>query len=189
MGFNEEEVRRAADLKSWIESRIAELQQEIDRLKEMLLVVDGVLRKASFKAAAELAVGPPTPAPPQPVEVEEFQEVRPLKRAKDGYLLANAYISSSSIAIVPASDVRLDTTTPPFRSFFINRILEGMKAKDVEYVSQGKLKASEMLNYEVEDEGGVIKKIKISNYRDKSRLSEILSTAIWVFTRMLEKQV
>ncbi|HYX71897.1 MAG TPA: hypothetical protein VE732_03945, partial [Nitrososphaera sp.] len=86
---------------------------------------------------------------------------------------------------------------PPFKSFFLNRILEGMKSKDAEKVSQGSLRESDALNYNVEEErdigandgggSGTIKRIVINKYREKDRLQEIFNTSAWVFTRMLEK--
>jgi len=194
MSFTEEEVKRAAELRLWIEAKIAELEGEIEKLREALAVIDSILRTTSFKVASELT--------PQPIAKEEsdtiiaeglkppeeeFKEVRALKRAKDGYLLGNAYVSSSKLVIIPASDVVLEVSMPPFRSFFINRILEGMKNKDQESLSQGKIKSEEILNYIIEEENNVIKKITIENYRDKNRLNEIMNTASWAFTRMLEK--
>ena len=91
------------------------------------------------------------------------------------------------MTIVPASGVQLSANTPPFRSFFLTRILDGMKGKDAEKVSQGAIKESDALSYWVDEDGGNIKKIVISNYRDKERLQEIFNTSAWVFTRMLEK--
>lgn len=192
LSFTEEEVRKAAELKIWAESRLAELQAEIDRLREVLVIVDGVLRRTSFKTAAEIAPmssAPSVERPPKPIEIvaDDFQEVRPLKRSKDGHLLANALVTTNSVTIVPAGG-EMNVSTPPFKSFFLNRILEGMKTKDSEYLKQEKLKPEEAINYSVEDESGVIKKIVINNYRDKNRLNEIISTAIWVFTRMIEKK-
>lgn len=194
MSFTEEEIKRAADLRLWIETRIAELEGEIGKLKEVLAIIDSILRTTSFKVALDLAPRPIAKEesavivaeklkPPE----EEFKEVRQLKRSKDGYLLGNAYISNSKLVIIPASDVRLEVSTPPFKSFFINRILEGMKNKDQENLSQGKIKSEDIINYSVEEENNVIKKITIENYRDKNRLNEIINTVIWAFTRMLEK--
>jgi hypothetical protein len=103
-------------------------------------------------------------------------------------LLAEAQVSPDSVTIIPSPGVDLNANTPPFKSFFINRILEGMKTKDAERAGQGALKQSEILSYEVqEDNGGAIKKITINNYREKERLNEIFNTSAWVFTRMLEK--
>ena len=114
--------------------------------------------------------------------------IRPLKRAKDDFLLANAEVSPDAVVIVPSSGVSVNANIPPFKSFFLNRILEGMKSKDAEKVNQGVLRESDALNYKVEeDDGGIIKCIVINNYRDKDRLQEIFNTSTWVITRMLEK--
>jgi hypothetical protein len=111
------------------------------------------------------------------------RDIRPLKRAKDDFWLANAEISANAVVIVPAPGVDLNVNTPPFKSFFLNRILDGMKNKDA---NQG-IKEPEALNYKVEDENGTVKRIVINNYREKERLQEIFNTSSWVFTRMLEK--
>lgn len=114
--------------------------------------------------------------------------IKPLKRAKDDFLLANAEVSPDAVVIVPASGVNVNANIPPFKSFFLNRILEGMKNKDAEKVKQGSLRESDALNYKVEeDDSSMIKSIVINNYRDKDRLQEIFNTSTWVITRMLEK--
>ncbi len=192
MDLTEEEIKRAAETKQWVESKISELEGETERLRGVLVILDAVLRKTSFQPAAAIPkeAKPEEAAPPQPTPVAataEFKEVRPLKRSKDGMLLANGYVSEASVALVPVSDVALKVSTPPFDSFFLNRILEGMKGKDLENVSGGRLKENEVLNYTVEEENEVIKKIVINNYRDQSRLTEIFNTSVWTFARMLEK--
>ena len=62
-----------------------------------------------------------------------------------------------------------------------------MKTKDVEKVNHGQIKESESLNYQVDDDNGLIKNILINNYREKERINEIFNTSTWVFTRMIEK--
>src|ERR687889_1039145 len=121
---------------------------------------------------------------------DDSRNIKPLKRAKDDFLLANAEISSDAVVLVPATGINLNVNTPPFKSFFLNRILEGMKSKDAEKVSQGALGESDALNYRVEEDddgSGGIKRIVINKYREKDRLQEIFNTSAWVFTRMLEK--
>jgi hypothetical protein len=124
----------------------------------------------------------------EPQATDEAKEFRPLKRVKDNLLLANAELLPNSLEIVPAEGIILNVNTPPFRSFFLNRILEGMKTKDAEKVSQKQIKDTESLTYQVEeDNNGSIKKIIIINYRENERLHEIFNTSTWVFTRMIEK--
>jgi hypothetical protein len=198
-GYSEDEIRRAADIREWLIKQISDKQEEVERLRTVLTIIDNLLKQGSFKAAASIgfaAAGTATaqvqasrqiatarqqPAPT--LGASDSRDIRPLKRAKDDFWLANAELSSNAIIIVPAPGVNLKVDTPPFKSFFLNRILEGMKVKDT---SQG-MKELDALNYKVEEDNGAIKRIVINNYRDKDRLQEIFNTSSWVFTRMLEK--
>ena len=115
-------------------------------------------------------------------------EIRSLKRAKDNLLISNAEYTPAFVRIALTDDVNLNINTPPFKTFFLNRILEGMKTKDKEKVQKGELGESEIIDYKVDnDEDGKINSVMISNYRERERLNEIFNTATWVFTRMLEK--
>jgi hypothetical protein len=91
------------------------------------------------------------------------------------------------VSIEPKEGVALKQTTPPFKSFLIGKILQGMKTKDEEMVRAGKLSKGLVLRFDVEESNGVLGKLVVENYRDKSRLNEILSTVSWTFSRMLEK--
>jgi hypothetical protein len=246
-GYSEEDIRRAAEIREWLIKEISDRQEEVERLRTTLSIIDNLLKQGSFKAAANLgfaaAATTPTPAGPttssttaqiqqqtsqtaapspqqqSPAAKRQQQQtgaaastlrttadngisgsgddsrnIKPLKRVKDDFLLANAEISQDAVVIVPAPGVNLNANTPPFKSFFLNRILEGMKNKDAEKVSQGALSESDSLNYKVEEEeddsggsSGIIKRIVINKYREKDRLQEIFNTSAWVFTRMLEK--
>ena len=239
-GYSEEDIRRAAEIREWLIKEISDRQEEVERLRTTLSIIDNLLKQGSFKAAANLgfaAAATPTPAGPATTtataEVEQqtrqtaaqpsaakmqqqqqqagaaaaaaptlratadngvtggdnSRNIKPLKRAKDDFLLANAEISPDAVVIVPAPSINLNANTPPFKSFFLNRILEGMKNKDAEKVSQGAISESDALNYKIEEDesGGIIKRIVINKYREKDRLQEIFNTSAWVFTRMLEK--
>ena len=238
-GYSEEDIRRAAEIREWLIKEISDRQEEVERLRTTLSIIDNMLKQGSFKAAANLGFGAATstPAgsttaattaqvqqqtrqaagPPHQQQQQgtataptlratadngvssggdggDNRNIKPLKRAKDDFLLANAEISPDAVVIVPAPDINLNANTPPFKSFFLNRILEGMKNKDAEKVGQGALSESDALNYKVEEDdsggggsSGIIKRIVINRYREKDRLQEIFNTSAWVFTRMLEK--
>jgi hypothetical protein len=223
--FSEDDVRRAAEIREWLVKQISDRQEEIERLRTTLSLIDNLLKHGSFRAASNItssvtlspAVSAEVPVnsakisnpikqqgiastatsleetienepKPQQQSTDNVKELRPLKRVKDNLLLANAELLPNSLEIIPAEGIILNVNTPPFKSFFLNRILEGMKTKDAEKVSQKQIKNIESLNYQVEeDNNGSIKKITIINYRDKERLNEIFNTSTWVFTRMIEK--
>jgi hypothetical protein len=176
MAAPEGDTKKAAELKLWLEERIAELQEEIERLKETLGYVDVTLRASTFKQAIDMMA-----------ETKEVPEVRELKRDKGGQVIATASITPDAVAIEPSSGVVLKSTTPPFKSFLVGKILQGMRAKDEELVQAGKLAKGTELKFDVDETNGSLGKLVIENYREKARLNEILSTASWTFSRMLEK--
>jgi len=138
----------------------------------------------------ELRMNSITKSPSDKYRVNNTQgvEIRSLKRAKDNLLISNAEYTPAFVRITLTDDMNLNINTPPFKTFFLNRILEGMKTKDKEKVQKGELSESEIIDYKVDnDEDGKINSVMISNYRERERLNEIFNTATWVFTRMLEK--
>ncbi len=243
-GYSEEDIRRAAEIREWLIKEISDRQEEVERLRTTLSIIDNLLKQGSFRAAANLGFAAAATTPAQagsattvaattaqvqqqthstaaqapaakrqeqagataPTlratadngvssggDADDSRTIKPLKRAKDDFLLANAEISPDTVVIFPVPGINLNVNTPPFKSFFLNRILEGMKSKDAEKVSQGALRESDALNYRVEEDdsggssSGIIKRIVINKYREKDRLQEIFNTSAWVFTRMLEK--
>lgn len=184
---SEEDLQRLAELRAWLERRVEELESEAARLRELMGVIDNLLKRESFIPAAELT-RVERQAEAAPPSGEEYQEVKTLTDAKTGQVLATAHISARSVAIVPASDLQLHTATPPFRTYLLNRVLEGMKSKDQERAARGEIPESEVLSYTVEESAGVLKRLMVYNYRDQRRLNEVLSNARWTFSRMLEKE-
>lgn len=217
--FSEDDIRRAAEVREWLVKEVTNKKEELDKLRNTLLIVDSLLKKTSFISALNLE----SPASNlknrstqeyQPLHEEEDTtqqkpkinsvmksssdeyrnddtqgvEIRPLKRAKDNLLISNAEYTPTYVRIALVDDINLNINTPPFKTFFLNRILDGMKMKDREKVQKGKLIESEIIDYKVDnDENGKINSVMISNYGESERLNEIFNTATWVFTRMLEK--
>lgn len=221
-GYSDDDIRQAAEIREWLVKQLADKQEEIERLRSTLLLIDSLLKQGSFKAASNFGSSTTLPSSAEDVEpvqaktslqsknggityrvnansTSESSEhktvvnadskvIRPIIRFRDSMLLANAEIYPDTVEIIPMKGIVLNVNTPPFKSFFLNRILDGMKRKDEEAESQGRIKGSELLHYFVEeDNDGLIKRIKINNYREKERLNEIFNTSSWVFTRMIEK--
>lgn len=219
--FSEDDIRRAAEVREWLVKEVTNKKEELDKLRNTLLIVDSLLKKTSFISALNLE----SPASNlknkstqqyQPVREEEEEditqhkpkinsvtkspsdeyreddtqgvEIRPLKRGKDNLLISNAEYTPTYVRIALVDDINLNINTPPFKTFFLNRILDGMKMKDREKVQKGELIETEIIDYKVDnDENGKINSVMISNYGERERLNEIFNTATWVFTRMLEK--
>jgi len=210
VGRSADEIQKNAEIKEYLESRISELEIELAKLRDMLHLVDSNLREKSFVPAISLrnqhgsdypesSTRETTTAQPSAKESERAEEKkmetaiqspnqRQLRRTKDSKVLANVLIESDKVIIIPEEGIKLSQHTPPFESFFVNRILRGYQARDEEVAKQGKLKTTQVLQYNVQEGQGSITSVTVSNYRDTARLNEILSTITWAFTRMLEKK-
>lgn len=169
----EEEVKKLAEYRLFLEEKVRELEEQVELYRGLLKVIDERLKQLSFVPATEVPVA---------------EEVRPLRRQKDGFIMANAYIKQDEIVIIPAQGVTLYITTPPFKSFFLGKVLEEMRRRDEAEVVAGRLQRDKVLRYDVVERDGRIERIHVFNYRERRRLNEIISTATWTFTRMLEKQ-
>lgn len=219
--FSEDDIRRAAEVREWLVKEVTNKKEELDKLRNTLLIVDSLLKKTSFISALNLEspgsnLNNKSTQQYQPLQEEEEEdtiqqkpkinsvikspsdeyrkddsqdvEIRALKRAKDNLLISNAEYTPTYVRITLVDDINLNINTPPFKTFFLNRILDGMKMKDREKVQKGELIESEIIDYKVDsEENGKINSVMISNYGERERLNEIFNTATWVFTRMLEK--
>lgn len=218
--FSEDDIRRAAEVREWLVKEVTNKKEELDKLRDTLQIVDSLLKKTSFITASHLessasnlndrnapgnqslhkevtvqrnsSIDSPTKStnPEYGQDNNQGAEIRSLRRAKDNLLISNVEYTSTYVRIPLANDINLNISTPPFKSFFLNRILEGMKSKDKEKIQKGEIDESEIIDYKIDnDENGKIKSVTISNYRESERLNEIFNTATWVFTRMLEKGI
>jgi hypothetical protein len=215
LNYSEEDIKNAADLRDWVLKQLSDKQEEIDRLKRLLLLIDNLLKQESFKPASKLQRSINNPESSiisekqEPVlrnkssmkteskkhtltnlkeNVPTHTETRELRRLKDNLLLAKVNISSQTIEIIPENDLLFSIDTPPFKSFFIKRILEGMITQDRDKNRQKQALNNDHLNYSIDEHEGRIRKIVINNYREKERLTDIINTSAWVLTRMLEKE-
>jgi hypothetical protein len=62
-----------------------------------------------------------------------------------------------------------------------------MKRKDSVEAENGKIQKESVIDYIINKNGSDIREIIIKNYRQKERVNEIINTAGWSLTRMLEK--
>lgn len=128
-------------------------------------------------------------AKPIPKSINEFKteasqptwkEVVPLK-SRDDKLLGTFYIGVDQLRIVPASDLKLKTATPPLQVFLVNRVLAPMKKKDEsENITLG-------ISWTINEENGVLKEILIRDFGNDQRLKELRTACRWCLEKMAEK--
>ena len=183
MQYTDEQIQKMLELKESIIDKMTKYQEELDFLKKNLEVLDVILKGSSFTKASSL-----------PRKEEEKLEIKkeesiPIKKNKDGEVIANAFVTAEKISIILNEGIGLTDEMPPLRSFFIERIIGEMKKTDNADVKNGKIDERSVIDCVINKNGPSIREIIIKNYRQKERLDEIINTATWSLTRMLENSV
>jgi hypothetical protein len=188
MQYTDDQIQKILELKESIIEKMAKHQEELDFLEKNLEILDVILKGSSFTKASSL-----------PRKLETSQEIKvekenmstpiPIKKNNGNEIIANAFVTPEQISIILSEGIGLTDEIPPLRSFFIERIIGEMKKTDSVDVKDGKIDESSMIDCVINKNGQSIREIIIKNYRQKERLDEIINTATWSLTRMLENSV
>ncbi len=189
MKFTEEQIQDIVAMRDSLVKQMDKHQNAIETLEKNLTILDLVLKESSFTKASTLStVKTSEIATKNPViSTEKLEEISiPITSGSDGKIIANAYVTPDQVSIVLEENVEINADTPPFKSFFIDRIIGEMKRKDSTEAENGKIQKESVIDYIINKNGSDIREIIIKNYRQKERVNEIISTAGWSLTRMLE---
>jgi len=186
----EEKIRKIAEFRTILEKRVREMKIELEGLQALLGLIDEALLEKGFRRAEITKPVPPTPppseVPPRPVpEALPSLPAIPL-RTVTGDLLANLYIREDSMRVVPAEGLAFNVNTPPFSSFFVERVLAKMQEKDREAAERGEITPEEILSYNITRDGEIIREITIRNVTPE-RSRELKSAILWTLEKMYEK--
>ena len=190
MKFSEEQVKEIVALREDLMKQVDKHQEGIEMLEKNIVVIDGFLKDSSFVKASKLdtKIEPKEEIKiPNPVEKSKpVENSIPIKRGNDGKIIANAYVTPEQVSIILDEQILINADTPPFKSFFLDRIIGEMKKKDFVEAENGKIQKESIIDYIINKNGSDIREIIIKNYREKQRVTELINTAGWSLTRMLE---
>jgi hypothetical protein len=195
----EKTAKRLAELKSYLEKRVSDQEAEVRNLRSYLETVDSLLAEKSYRkvqlpqssqppisqpSLSQPSLSQPSPSPPD-IESNPPQSIRTIS----GVHLANIFVEGHDMRVVPSGEIKFDVNAPPLRSFLVGKVLEPLKVKDEEATRKQELTPDDVLSYEIDKEGAVLKQIHVKNYGDERRLNELKNAVRWTFRRMYEKTI
>jgi hypothetical protein len=191
MKFSEEQVKEIVALRENMLQQIDKHQEGIEMLEKNITLLDGFLKDSSFTKASQLEIKNESKMVENNEELEHVKPKHvessiPIKRGNDGKIIANAYVTPDQVSIILDEQIMINVDTPPFKSFFLDRIIGEMIKKDSVEVQNGKIQKESIIDYIINKNGVDIREIIIKNYRQKERVTELINTAGWSLTRMLE---
>jgi hypothetical protein len=171
-------------MKSFLERKIRQQEEELTSLRSFLEVVDSVLAEKSFRKVEIIPSG--ETAVRSTIPQRAVSDNVPIITA-DGARIASVVVDNGGLHVIPEPGVKLDSDSPPLRSFLLAKVLDPMQAKDKEAASSGAISPESILGYELEQEEGLLKAIHIRNYGDDRRLLELKNAIRWTLRRMYER--
>jgi hypothetical protein len=177
-------TKKLAEMKTFLERRIKQQEEEVTSLRSFLEVVDSLLAERSFRPV-DIAPKKETTTPSRVASSSASGSVPIL--TTDGVRIASIATDSQGLHVVPEPNVSLDSDSPPLRAFLVGKVLEPMQAKDREAAGAGAIPPESILTYNLEQEGEHLKAIHIQNYGDDRRLLELKNAIRWTLRRMYEK--
>ncbi len=179
------QIRDIAALREKLQEKADKMREELEMTDLNIVALDSILKRSSFVKASSYT---PDSAPATPSHPESSS---PKALTKDitnaaGDTIATMHTYPNKISIILDDAIRVTESTPPFQSFFVNRILDTMKKRDEQDVSAGNLDTAASMRHEILNEDGHIREIIIHNYRLEDRVREISGTIKWALTRMQE---
>ena len=191
------DIQEILEVKERMQRKITKYEEEIEFFKKNIAILDSILKKSSFSKASSLKMNNSSELPRSSSHSSDVEQVKssnnttgtPIRKSgegQDGQILAYAHTKPNQLLIMIDDKVTLDANTPPFKSFFIDRIINGMIQKDNEEVRNGRLEKKDAMNYTIKQDGSKIIEIAFNNCRDNERSKEIINTISWSFTHMLK---
>ena len=177
----EQDTKRLLRFRETMEQRMAELEAEAADLRAAMDVIDKMIVSGGFRTPAVPV------AAPQPVMQPESADDGMSVTSKDGAVLGRMSVEGKDLIFEPQRDYEFRTDIPPFQSFLVERVLANMSSNDRERAANGEMDQSEILEYEVVEEDGVLRLLHVRNYGGERRLREINSSLRWTFDKMYDK--
>ena len=184
MKFSEEQVKEIVALKESLIEQINKHQEGVEMLEKNITVLDLFLKNSSFTKASQLEIKKDEVKPE--IIIKPVENSIPIKRVNDGKIIAKAFVTPDQVSIILDNEIAVNADIPPFKSFFLDRIIGEMQKKDTVEAENGKIQKESVIDYIINKNGANIREIIIKNYRQKERVNELINTAGWSLTRMLE---
>ncbi len=125
MKFSEEQVKEIVALKESLIEQINKHQEGVEMLEKNITVLDLFLKNSSFTKASQLEIKKDE-VKPEIIE-KPVENSIPIKRVNDGKIIAKAFVTPDQVSIILDNEIAVNADIPPFKSFFLDRIIGEME--------------------------------------------------------------
>ncbi len=190
MESTDERTRDILEIREHLAKEAERYETALEYTRRNIAILDSLLIKSSFTRASDIKRGPDEPpredAAPEEPAADDAETDGAIPIMADSETVAHARVTPDEVSVAIADGVRLTADTPPLRTFFVERIIAGMRAKDDARAKSGEIDADSVITCDIREDAGAIREIVVRNYRDKPRADEIVASVSWSLARMVE---
>jgi len=166
-----------------------ELNEEVDRLKDMIARLEGHIDSLNIQIAsgsfttADVAIPASNDTPSETsTETGEPQSI-PIMNKAGNLELGLIEIINQTMRIMPAEHGIYDITRGAFARFFLERILGKFQQEDRHRVENGEIEWDDAFDFDVKAEDNILDEMVIRNIGDDARQKEIQNALRWALEK------
>ncbi len=185
------DIEDIAKIKLRLERERNRLRNRLSELDSLIQIVDEKLKKISFTTAEEL------------LEEKEAEESEEVPKAVETFPKEEVLGRRIELLKVGGEDALTAMITPEalmlrinpmfsiqFNSRPVNYVLKTLDSyieEDLTRIQRGDLVSDDKLVYTIEEEEGLLRELKIMNYRSEDRMRDIMGKARWAVKTMIKE--
>jgi hypothetical protein len=170
-----EDVKELVRISDELERQLQERKSQVAQLEERIRSITNVLNQLGV-------------LPEDSAARDMLGSLRTVVRNTSGHPVANIDVNPQLIRITPTGLMPIDTRKPPFRNFFIQRILRRMRDEDGDAVVQGKLSRESAFVFECREDRGLLVELVVRHYGTSQRLERIVDALNWTLDKQQGKR-
>lgn len=185
------DIEDIAKIKLRLERERNRLRNRLSELDSLIQIVDEKLKKISFTTAEELLEEREEEVSEEVSEaVETFPKEEVLGRSIEllkvgGEDALTAMITPEALMLRINPMFSVQSSSRPIN--YVLKTLDSYIEEDLKRIQRGELVSDDKLVYTIEEEEGLLRELKIMNYRSEDRMRDIMGKARWAVKTMIKE--
>ena len=192
-------MKEIAELKEYLVNKSKELRNKILQYQNELTIIENSMKKVdellsshSFTPAKDLynAMRKNGTTFKEQDEIEKSLDTKKSELIVfEDKILGNINLDDKFLEIIISDRLEMTGEEPPFKSFFINKIMDELITEDEKLLENNEIKKEDMISISLDKSSeNNLYKFVISNYRTKTRKDRIIKAISWAFRTIFQKK-
>ncbi len=141
---------------------LEEVQRREKLLRKLIAVLESLAASKSIMTADQMLIERPE------------EHTIPVKKP-DGIVLGRVVEYENMLVFTPSEGIALRVDSEPIRNFLVAKVLYPMREEDLRKAKSGELDPKQAIDWKIEGERGILRRIVVYNLRDERSSRRVLN--------------